>query len=180
MLLLERGHLHPVVGHSDEREQSLADFSHPRVIFGVADEIRHPRRVRGTDARRNGTGPARGEGLSRTIMMARLGVWTRMWRWMWAGRGWRRRRDQLVVRSVHILHACGPLGRRIVACGRQRRMRRASLEVLREKRRRMGEEGLLEPRCMGGDATCGEIDTWMERTWWRDGWRRGCTDGQRS
>ncbi|KAJ7817718.1 hypothetical protein B0H13DRAFT_1922748 [Mycena leptocephala] len=75
------------------------------------DDIRHPRRVRGTDARGNGTGPARGEGLGRVIMMAQLGAWTRMWRWMWAGRGWRRRRDQLVVRSVHILHACGPLRR---------------------------------------------------------------------
>jgi hypothetical protein len=35
-----------------------------------------------------------------------------------------------------------------------------------------GGEGLLEPRRVGGDATCGEIDAWVEITWWRDEWRR--------
>jgi hypothetical protein len=38
-------------------------------------------------------------------------------------------------------------------------MREGSLKVLREKRRSMGEEGLLEPRRVDGD---GEIDTGME------------------
>jgi hypothetical protein len=48
-------------------------------------------------------------------------------------------------------------------------MREGSLKVLREKRRWMGGEGLLEPRRADGDATRGEIDTGMEITWWRDG-----------
>jgi hypothetical protein len=43
-----------------------------------------------------------------------------------------------------------------------------------------GGEGLLELRHVGGDATCGETDTWMEILWWSDGWKqRGCTDSQR-
>jgi hypothetical protein len=37
-----------------------------------------------------------------------------------------------------------------------------SLKVLREKRRWMGGEGLLEPRRVGGDATCGEIDVQLD------------------
>ncbi|KAJ7362215.1 hypothetical protein DFH08DRAFT_799268 [Mycena albidolilacea] len=41
-----------------------------------------------------------------------------------------------------------------------------------------GREGLLEPRHVGGDATCVEIDMWMEIPSWRDGWRRwGWRDG---
>jgi hypothetical protein len=38
-----------------------------------------------------------------------------------------------------------------------------SLKVRREKRRWMGGEGLLEPKRVGGDTTCGEIGIWMGR-----------------
>jgi hypothetical protein len=93
------------------------------------------------DAGRNGTCPARGEGLGHKIVMARRGAWTKTRRWMRAGHSGRRERDQLVVRSVRILRAFGPFRRRIMACGRPRRMRGGSLEVLREKRRWMGERG---------------------------------------
>jgi hypothetical protein len=109
--------------------------------------------------RRNGMCPARGEGLGRKIVMARRGAWTRTRRWMWAGCSGRRGRGQLVVRSVRIFRAFGPFRRRIIACRRQRWMRGGSLKVLREKRRWMGGERLLEPRRVGGDAICGEIDT---------------------
>jgi hypothetical protein len=103
---------------------------------GVEEAIAEER-----DARRNGTGPVRGEGLGRKIVMVRLGAWTRTRRWMWAGRGGHRGRDQLVVRSVRILRAFGPLRRHIVVCGRRRRMCGGSPKVLRERRRRMGGEG---------------------------------------
>jgi hypothetical protein len=86
--------------------------------------------------------PARGEGLGRKIVIAQGRTWARTWRWTWAGtrrwtwagRGGRGGYDQLVVCNERILPACGPLRRRIVACGLQRRMRGGPLKVLREKR----------------------------------------------
>ncbi|KAF8141033.1 hypothetical protein K438DRAFT_1785107 [Mycena galopus ATCC 62051] len=133
--------------------------SYGAVSLGVAVERGPKNRMLG----RNGTGPARGEGLGRKIVVAWRGAWTRTRRWM---------RDVVGVAdatsSLYAALRASKANARGLAEG-------AAGEASLDEGRRF-----LEPRRVAGEAPCRKIDKWMEIMWWRDEWRRrNCGDGQR-